>query len=157
MSGEDFIRFCQHLPQFLEADVQEKSLGREYPTGQLTTEYGTVTLFFVHYPSFEKAKRAWRRRARRVDYQNLRIIFHQSPSALTEELLKDFEALPYQHKVLISGGIDQKKYPHGYNLPIYQTDCQATIDQRRHPYSIKRYMDAFDWVSFLNGTWRPRN
>lgn len=155
MPGKDFILFCQHLRAFLDAEVQEAE-GREFPMGRLETEYGTVILFFTHYDNFQKASRLWKRRCARVDMENLRLIFHVFPEDLTQQLLEDFEALPYEHKVLLSSGIDCEKYPHGFNLPIYETGARPTLDQYKTPYGIKRHMDAFDWVSFLNGTWNPK-
>lgn len=152
MPPEDFIIFCQYLPAFLAAEVQEAAERQmSFPVGRLSTDHGSITLYFVHYESFLEAKEAWNRRRGRVDRNNMRVILHVPPSQLTTQLLDDFELLPYEHKVLLSYGIDTKKHPHGYNLPIYKTGSTPSINRYHTPYAVKRYMDDFNWVAFLNG------
>ena len=148
---EEFLLFCRHLEAFLSAEPEEvPEHGESYPVGRLATEFGTVTLHLMHYASFSEAAQAWERRKRRVDFDNLRIIFH-TPPGLPEALAEQFEQLPFDHKVLLSGGIDTAKYPHCRNLPCYAEGCREPVTYYPSPSSIKRWQDEFDWVPFLNG------
>ena len=151
MPAEDFILLCQHLPAFLAVKMEEVAEhGRPYPVGKLTTDYGTITLYLVHYSTFEAAAETWERRKQRVDLNNIRVILHDLPNA-PESLLEHFEQLPYPHKVLFSSGIDEKKYPHCHNLPSYTAGYAGPVTEYKHPFSIRRYQDEYDWIPFLNG------
>ena len=151
MPAEDFILLCQHLPAFLAVKMEEVAEhDRPYPVGRLVTEHGAVTLFLVHYDTFETAAEAWEQRKRRVDLNNIRIIFHTGPSA-SPDLVEQFEQLPYAHKVLLSSGIDVKNHPECHNLPCYAAGHTRSIERYPSPHSIRRCQDAYDWVSFLNG------
>ncbi|MEY8316179.1 DUF1919 domain-containing protein [Oscillospiraceae bacterium 50-58] len=151
MSGEDFILLCQHLEDFLAVEMEEVAdHAEDYPVGRLNTEYGSITLDLVHYDTFQSAAESWERRKKRVDLNNIRIIFHIEPP-VSPKLVEQFERLPYAHKVLLSSGIDIKQHPDCYNLPCYAAGHTRSIERYRSKYSIRRCQDEYDWVSFLNG------
>ena len=151
LPAEDFLLFCRHLADFLSVQMEElPGHGKPYPMGRLATGHGTVTLHLMHYASFSEAAEAWERRKRRVDMDYLRIIFH-APPGIPEQLAGQFEQLPFEHKVLLSGGMDTEKYPHCYNLPCYAEGCREPVTYYPSPSSVRRYQDGFDWIPFLNG------
>ena len=63
----------------------ETDLG--YPVGRL----GDLTFHFVHYRSFEEAVEAFRRRAERIDYDNLYVIFSLRKICQQYIILKVFQ------------------------------------------------------------------
>lgn len=70
--GPDFVRFCRKLESYLQKEPRElkesKYSGKvDYPLGLL----GDVELHFLHYGSFDDAKKAWVKRSERVDIQNI--------------------------------------------------------------------------------------
>lgn len=151
MPEEDFILFCRHLSAFLAVKMEEVAEhDKNYPVGRLNTEFGTVTLWLVHYATFQDGAQAWERRKKRVDMDNLRIIFHLAPNP-SESLLEQFEQLPFAHKLLLSSGMDQAKYPHCYNLSCYEGGFRGDITQYISDTGITRYQDEYDWIPFLNG------
>ena len=63
---DDFIKFVENLEHYLFLPIEEKfETGISYPIGLL----GDVTLYFVHYSSFEEAVKCWNRRKERVNYK----------------------------------------------------------------------------------------
>ena len=152
-SQEDFYQFVLHLKDYLAAElveIEDKTV--TYPVGSLTYDDRTIRINFMHYHSFEEAKRKWDERKQRVDFSNI-YIFQVVSQGLTQEYLDRFSALPYRHKLLIA---------HSNN---YTCDCMVTHDifQKRKknwgimlkyksPLSSSRYMDDIDYVSFLNRT-----
>ena len=151
MPAEDFILLCRYLEDFLAAEMEEVTdHDKDYPVGRLNTEHGSITLYLIHYDTFQNAAETWERRKRRVDLSDVRIIFHVAPPA-SPELVEQFERLPYAHKVLLSSGIDVKQHPDCYNLPCYAAGNINSIERYRSKYSIRRCQDEYDWIPFLNG------
>lgn len=72
--GEDFVRFAEHLAEYLEIEAQpagfQANASKTYPLIRV----GDITVDAVHYESPEQAAEAWNRRARRVNLDDVRII-----------------------------------------------------------------------------------
>ncbi len=65
--------------------------GHTYPIANL----GDVKLHFNHYESFEAAKEMWERRKKRINWENLFVMFFDD----NPELITKFCELPFRHKV----------------------------------------------------------
>ncbi len=142
----DYVRFLERLPYYLEQmPIQADDKRFPYPCAMIDD----VEVRFNHYPTFEKAVAKWEERKRRVDLDNLYVIGIDGDGCTYDTLLK-FDALPYAHKVIFT----HKPYPDiksAFYLPGFEEKgeiVRATdfIDA----YRIRRYTDAFDYVSFLN-------
>lgn len=155
MKPEDFIRFAGDLPYYLNCPIQQVfEDGITYPIGRMKKGADIVTIYFMHYKSFEEAVEKWQLRSRRVNMENLYCILDYPASQDSEEqqrtLQRSFEALPMIHKkmltkdaVLIGKDI--------VNLSFYDTKHEpGFILKRKNDYTVKRYLDDFDYVAFLN-------
>lgn len=147
---KDFFAFVQNLEGYLHAELTEvPDASNEFPVGQLEYNGERITINFIHYATFDIAKQKWDQRKARVDLSNVYIIFQTL--GVTESIVHDFESLPYKNKLLIA-----KNNP--TNSEIVQTlDVLAKPDYQygeilkfKSPFSLQRYMDAIDYVSFLN-------
>lgn len=147
---KDFFAFVQNLEGYLRAELTEvPDASKEFPVGQLEYNGERVTINFIHYDTFDIAKQKWDQRKGRVDFSNVYIIFQTI--GVTDSIVHAFESLPYKNKLLIA-----KDNP--TNSEIVQTlDVLAKPDYRygeileyKSPFSLQRYMDAIDYVSFLN-------
>ena len=118
----------------------------DYPCGII----GDVEIRFNHYKTFEEAAAKWNARRQRIEWDNLFIIGIDGDDC-TYESLRHFDALPYKNKVIFT----HKPYPEfacARYLPGFEnlgSIGRATdfMDQ----FMIRRYMDTFDYISFLNG------
>lgn len=143
----DFVRFLENLSWYLEQPVVPCEDDRfDYPCGMV----GDVEIRFNHYKTFEEAAAKWNERKQRIDWDNLFIIGIDGDNC-SYESMRRFDALPYNNKVLFT----HRPYPEfssAYYLPGFEELGEigrATdfMNQRR----IRRYMDQFDYISFLNG------
>lgn len=147
----DFLQFVANLKEYLEKELVEiKEHNNPYPIGTLTLEGYTVYIHFMHYASFEEAKAKWDERKKRIDYSNLYIIMMIS-KGLTNEYLKKFEALPYEHKLLIA---HNNKFSSN-NMVTHKVFTKkgykdGMILNYKSKFSVRRHMDEIDYVSFLN-------
>lgn len=155
MTSNEFLRFVNDLPYYLNCPVEEiHEEGISYPIGLLRRGEETVRLYFMHYDSFAQAVEKWSARAKRVDFNHLYIILdypaHSSSPEQQAQIKETFDTLPYLHKVMLT----KPDGVHGQgivNMEVYNKDyTPGLILTRKGDYSVKRYLDDFDYVSFLN-------
>ena len=147
----DFMKFLNHLPEYLESDVYPLEVkGAYYPVGEIRYGEESVRLNFIHYASFEESRNKWNERKKRVDPENLFIL--EFIELANPEMIEEFSRLPYPNKRFIT------------NENPTTCDCVEVLDLlndkdyhrgtgqllRYKPQSIKRYLDSFDYISFLN-------
>lgn len=143
----DYVRFLENLPWYLEQPVVPREDERfDYPCGMV----GDVEIRFNHYKTFEEAAAKWNERKQRIDWSNLFIIGIDGDGC-TYDCLRRFDALPYPQKVIFT----HKPYPEfssSYYLPGFEgLGGIGRATDFKDQCLIRRYMDAFDYISFLNG------
>ena len=151
ISHMDFIKFLNHLPEYLESDVCPLEVkDADYPVGEIRYGEESVRLNFVHYASFEEGRSKWNERKKRVDPENLFIL--EFIESAVPEMIEEFSRLPYPNKRFITNEnpttcdcvevlalLDDKDYHRGTGQLL-----------QRKPRSVKRYLDSFDYVTFIN-------
>lgn len=145
MSCSDFIKFCENYKYYcsLELYPYKGKIIRDYPIGVL----GDITLFFVHYHSFDEAKQKWKERTKRINEKNIRVIATDRDGC-TEEIKDRFEKLPYK-KVMFTH-LPDLKHKNCFYVSGFEKDPQVgTVIDHDGKISGKRYYDQFDWVTFL--------
>ena len=150
-NNDDFILFCNHLNDFLNTNLEDVSdENHSYPLGRLENKYGSIMIHFKHYKSFSEALECWNRRKKRVDYNNIFIIMCIGPNG-DEEIVKRFGTIKFDNKILLSSNIDIDKYPYCFNMKCYEYGYKDSLIQHINKYSLKRYLDEFDWLHFFKG------
>ena len=142
----DYVRFLENLKWYLEQPVIPYQDERfDFPCGMI----GDVEIRFNHYKTIEEAIQKWNERKKRIDWNNLFVIGIDGDEC-TYESIKRFDALPFSNKVIFT----HKAYPEfssAYYLPGFEvkkevyrpTDFKKSI-------LVRRYIDQFDYISFLN-------
>ena len=143
---DHFLKFVRTPQKYLSAEMSEIQLpGIDYPVGQLED----IHLYLMHYASFTEAKAAWERRARRVNLDNVFIVMTDKNDC-TYDQIKQFDELPYEHKVIFT----HKEYPEfssAYYIPGFEEDGEVGILSDWKPQLLRRrWLDDFDYVSFFN-------
>lgn len=69
--NEDFILFCEKLPDILNENLREVNNVSKYPIGLISNS----VVHFLHYKSFAEAKNLWDKRKKRVDKDYIIILF----------------------------------------------------------------------------------
>lgn len=146
-SAGDYVTFLERLDYFLEADLTQIYIDEHFPVGKLGNE---LTLNFVHYKTFEQAKEKWLTRCKRINKDNMFFILIDRDGC-TIEIAKRFDSLPFKNKVILT----YREMPDiscAFVKPEWE-DCGKTrvLTEYLSKFSGKRYIDAFDYVSFLNG------
>lgn len=150
MQAEDFIRFCEHLDDYLAMDTMRECRDPEivgdriYPVAWL----GDIKLFLVHYASVQEAQKKWNERKKRIRKDQIAVIATDR-DGMSDALKERFEKLPYR-KVLFTH-LPDPIHPHCFYLRGYEKEASVGIITDPIGWAGKRPIDQFDWISFLNG------
>lgn len=150
---DQFIKFVKDLKFYLDCPlIQVKKKGISYPVGVLKSNCKgkeDIYLYFNHYDSFEDAKEKWQSRIQRINYDNICYIMDFYDSAYDAKLIDEFNQLDLDNKVILI---------HNKNIKKDNTFCFRYEEDKIpngklfmfHGLSGKRFLDEFDYVSFLN-------
>jgi len=97
---EDFLSFVENLHINLTSEVHhdiDESKIYSYPVGRVNG----VKIHFMHYESFEYAKKKWNDRAKRVDPANV-VILMTDRDGCSASHKERFFSLPFEKKALFS-------------------------------------------------------
>lgn len=104
----------------------------------------------MHYKSFDEAKIKWEQRVNRINKENLYLIFVQREGC-TEDLLKRFDNLPYRNKVAFTAKtMPDIKCSYYIDGSAQRNGEVMDLCSYKGDFTGKRWIDDFDYVSFLN-------
>lgn len=93
INAYDYIKFLERLDHYLKCNLVDVSNDEfKYPIGKLDD----ILVHFMHYKSFEDAKKNWQNRLKRLDSKNL-FIMMSDRDGCNEELIRRFDTLPYEN------------------------------------------------------------
>lgn len=146
MRPKDFIIFCSNLPYYLKMELNELDTAKPYPCGKLDG----LRIDFMHYTCFDEAKAKWNERCKRVNLNNLCAIMVNRDGCTIGDAIK-FDSLPIQNKVFLTG-----KHFDGIKCELFnnnwfdESECTRDLCAFKGKVSVKRWIDEFDYVNFIN-------
>ena len=145
---DDFLKILSNLSFYMNCELVELIQDEfDYPVGILNDE---IKIYFMHYNCFAEAKEKWDLRRRRINYDNLFVIMTDRDGC-TEEHIKQFDALPYTHKVIFTAK-PYEEYSSVVQCEEYSnSDCVGILTLWRNLRGERLYDKYFDFVSWLNG------
>ena len=142
----DYVKLLENLRWYMEQPITPYQDGRfDYPCGML----GDIEIRFNHYKTFEEAVAKWEERKRRINWDNLYIIAIDGDNC-TEESLHRFDKLPYKNKVIFTH-LPRPDIPSAFYLKGFEDQPGVGVALYfKKQFLVRRYLDDFDYVSFLN-------
>ena len=143
----DYVKMLENLRWYMEQPVLPYKDDRfDFPCGML----GDIEVRFNHYKTFEEAVKKWNERKKRINWDNL-VILGIDGDNCTYESIKRFDALPYKKKVIFT----HKPYPEiqsSYYIKGFENNPGGigVLIYFKKQFLVRRYLDDFDYVSFLN-------
>lgn len=146
MSPDDFIKFLKNPQYYLSCDmVFDEMDDISYPVGIIDD----IQIYFQHFSTPEQAKSKWIERSKRINFDNLFIIFTDRDGCSYQNLV-DFDSLPYKNKVVFTR-IPYPEIKSAYYLKGFENEQSVGMCfEYKHNLSIKKYYDEFDYVSWFN-------
>lgn len=151
MDNEDFLTAMENFEDFLAHDITEdRNSDKEYPVG---IGYKDVRIHFMHYPSFDEAKKKWDERKERINFSNL-IVWMTNYDCVkykdNDEIIQRFGSLPFKNKLIFSGFKSENENV----VRIKDIEKENAVGTLWRNSSVwgKRYMDRFDFIKYLNSS-----
>ncbi len=146
MGMDDFVRLVGNLEWYMKLPLSDAGREGKYPTGML----GDVKICFMHYKTFEEAAWKWEERKKRINWDNVFVV-GTDKDGCTRETMQHFEELPYKNKVLFSH-LPHPEFPSVHYIKGFEEKSElGVIINFKEKFLMRRYMDDFDYVTFLNG------
>lgn len=128
MSAEDYLKFVENLEFYLKREPVGGPF-EEYPVGML----GDLKLHFVHYKTFEEARQAWLRRAKRMDLSKI-LVLCTDRDGFSPELFERWKGISYP-KLLFTADKRYADHPDSLYIPKYAKDgCVGDLIPKREFY-----------------------
>lgn len=148
----DFFAFVNDIKYYVEQtprQVYEED--KKYPIGEFEKDGNKLRVYFMHYKTFEEAVAKWKERGKRINYDNLFIIV-EYPEELrnTDEAYKNFKNIKYKNKRMITNPVGFKDSEIVKSSLYNKKFFFGKILRYKNRFSKKRYLDSFDYLSFLN-------
>lgn len=143
----DYVKMLENLKWYMEQPIlPHEDLRYDYPTGML----GDIEILFNHYETFEYAVKKWEERKKRIDWDNLFVLAIDGDGC-TYDSIQRFDRLPYKNKVIFTH-IPYPEIQSAYYIKGFEKeDGVGVILHFKKQFWVRRYLDEFDYVSFLNG------
>ena len=143
----DYVKMLENLRWYMEQPILPYNDDRfDFPTGKL----GDIEIRFNHYNSFDEAVKKWDERKKRINWDNLFILGIDGDNC-TYESIKRFDQLPYENKVIFTH-LPYPEFKSSYYIPGFeQENGVGVLLYFKNTLFIRRYLDDFDYISFLNG------
>lgn len=144
---KEFIFFVNHLDEIIDAPLVEISRSKyNVPAAMIDLRGQRIDVVFTHYADFDTGYDKWKQRMKRLDLNKI-VVLLESPD-VSSEIIEAFSKIKYK-KAIVSKPIDNA--PEYYvPLDIYDNWHPGKILEYKSLFSLKRWMDEWDYISFLN-------
>ena len=111
VSAPCYIKLLNNLKEYLDSPLSFVNTSRYeymnelrqtlpfYPIGKLGEE---VEIHFIHYAYNFEAREKWKRRLKRISWNNIFVGFVGDKYLCTEDILSKFDSLPFKNKVVFT-------------------------------------------------------
>lgn len=143
----DYVKLLENLRWYMEQPILPYEDKRfDFPTGIL----GDIEIRFNHYKTFEDAVEKWGERKQRINWNNLFILGIDGDNC-SYETIQRFDVLPYKNKVIFTH-IPYPEIQSSYYIPGFEEEAGVgVLLYFKKQFRVRRYLDDFDYISFLNG------
>ena len=146
-SASDYIKFLKDPAAYMDLPMQEiQQQEFAYPLAGL----GDLMLYLVHYDSVAQAQKKWNIRKERLKKWGGGYRIMNDRNGCAEQDLLDFDALPYEHKVVFTHVPHPEIQSAFYIRGFEKQDYVGTMTKFVSPVSIRRTMDQFDFVKWID-------
>lgn len=143
----DYVKMLEQFDWYMKQKIVPYEDSRfDYPVGLL----GDIEIRFNHYKTFEEAVQKWEERKKRIDKENLFFLAIDGDEC-TYESIKKFDQLPFKNKVIFTH-IPYPEFESAHYIKGFENEKGVgVLLYFKKQFWIRRYLDDFDYVTFLNG------
>lgn len=143
--AKDYIKMITNLKHYMSLEPKEvKNNFCNYPVGRIDD----ITVYFMHYHTFEEAVEKWDERKKRINYDNLFFMMAEKDGC-TKEMVLEFDELPFNNKVIFTCN-EYTECRSAIFVKEGSTNGEVAIMTDFVGFIERRYDDHFDYVGWLN-------
>lgn len=140
MYPEDFYKYITNIKYYSSLSLKfVDKKGYDYPVAIL----GDIYIYFTHYKSQLEAKQKWEQRTKRLNYNKILVIVTDGNNC-SIDMLKKFNDLSIPCIAFTHKKIDLN------NTFYCKSNFQGLFNAYVSLFSLKRYYDDFDFVTWIN-------
>ncbi len=144
----DFLNYIKHIKEYNNSNLEETLSNEKYPIGKIEpNNLPSITLKFMHYPTFKLAKEKWDDRVKRINYNNCYYLFHLTE--YNEDLIEEFLKLNLNNKILIlyKEQVKDKKYFKSKNIILIKKPKYFVPGKILKRYGLfnRRYLEKINY------------
>lgn len=146
LNAKDYLKFLKNPQKYLKCEMQFcKEKGINYPIGKLDD----IKIYFFHYKTEQEAKCCWEKRKKRINFNNLYVIFTDRDNCEYSDLL-EFDNLPYQNKIVFTHKIYNEIKSSVY-IKGFESENQVGNLVALEGKIIKKHIyERFNYINWLN-------
>lgn len=145
----DLIKMAGDLKWYMEQPLTEVKSEHPYPIALLGEGERAVQVNFLHYDTFRDAAEKWEERKRKINYDCI-VLMGTDRNNCDYETLRRFDRLPYPNKIVFTH-IPYPEFSSARYIPGFENQPEiGTLTNFKPQFRQRRYIDGFDYVSFLN-------
>lgn len=149
--SKEYLKFLTDLKAHINAELIEVRVEDSAYRYLLEPKYGKnivlgkvldAEIVFLHYSSFDEAKKKWDRRKERVNWNDLIIKFNDQ-NLFSLENYYEFESMPYKNKIFFTANKELKHCKDVVYLSCYEREGYAVDDIKvsKKYFNIKKYLN----------------
>lgn len=152
--SDEYLEFVKNFEYYSECDIVEVyEEGISYPIGKLVPkddEHKEIMVYFQHYENFEIARKKWKERYLRVNWNNLYYIWEFYDTIYDDKDIYEFDKLNELKKKIILTHKEYKDIKNAFQISCYRNDEPRAKILEYKGISGKRFLEEFDYTGFLN-------
>ena len=149
ISMPDLVKMAGDLKWYMEQPLTEVKSEHPYPIALLGEGERAVQVNFLHYDTFRDAAEKWEERKRKINYDRI-VLMGAEKDGCDYETLRRFDRLPYPNKIVFTH-IPYPEFSSARYIPGFENQPEiGTLTNFKPQFRQRRYIDGFDYVSFLN-------
>lgn len=150
ISMPNLVKMAGNLKWYMEQPLTEQTTDEPYPVARLGEGDDAVQVNFLHYDTFQDAREKWEERKRKINYDRL-VLVGVEKQECSYEILRRFDGLPWPNKLIFTH-LPYPEFSSACYIKGFEHQSElGTLTNFKRQFLMRRYMDDFDYVSFLNG------
>ena len=107
--ADDYVKFCKNLKYYIDQELQFISVDESKHKDNLVERnticpigvLDDVEIVFLHYKSQQEVLEKWKRRSKRINWNNIVFKFSEQNYCSMKEII-EFDKLPYDRKIMFT-------------------------------------------------------
>lgn len=143
---KDFYKMVLNLDDYLDSDFERvEAMEDGIPAGRLKD----IIVTFTHYRTFEEGVSAWKRRCKKVNFDNLWIIATDR-DGVTEKDIAALRNIPCRGLVVFTA--NKYNYPYCFQLKQFENEGQVGNILKQTLFGKRYFEQYFDYIGWLNSS-----